>query len=349
MSKSLLPGPSPARGAAAGVAAMALVGSSVAVSRTLGAAPLFTAQAIRYLIAALVLLVLARRLRIPVLKPRGREWLWLAGIAATGLVAFNVAIVRGAAHAQPTMIAVAVACVPVLLGVLGPLMQGQRPRGQVVTAAVIVTVGAAGVEGAGHADALGLAWAALALACEAAFTLLAVPVLTRHGPWGVSVHAVWLGAAMFTVLGLATEGPAAVTRLTTADLAAVGYLAVLVTVVAFVLWYSAVAALGPGRSGLIAGVAPVAAALAGIVLGSRAPSLAMWAGIVVVVAGLAAGLLVPARAVPPPAPGPPVNEPGRARLTAAGEVDPLGRLAPADECHGRHLRREEAVVDYPGG
>jgi drug/metabolite transporter (DMT)-like permease len=309
---------------------MALVGSSVAVSRTLGAAPLFTAQAVRYALAGLVLLALARRLRVPVRRPRGPEWLWLAGIAATGLVAFNVAIVRGTAHAQPTMIAVAVACVPVLLGVIGPLMQGQRPRSQVVTAAVVVTIGAAAVEGAGHADALGLAWAALALACEAAFTLLAVPVLTRHGPWGVSVHAVWLGAAMFTVLGLATEGPSAVTRLTGPDLLAVCYLAILVTVAAFVLWYSAVAALGPGRSGLIAGVAPVAAALAGIILGSRAPSLAMWAGIAVVVAGLAAGLRVPAR------------------LAAAGEVDPLGRLAPADKRHGRHLRREQAVVDHPG-
>jgi drug/metabolite transporter (DMT)-like permease len=274
---------------------MALVGSSVAVSRTLAAAPLFTAQAVRYALAAVILAALARRLRVPVAWPRGREWLWLAGIAATGLVAFNVAIVRGAAHAQPTMIAVAVACVPVLLGVLGPLMQGQRPRARVLAAAVVVTAGAALVEGAGHADARGLGWAAVALASEAAFTLLAVPVLGRHGPWGVSVHSVWLGAAMFAVLGGVTEGPAAVTRLTPAGLLAVGYLAAAVTVAAFVLWYSAVAALGPGRSGLIAGVAPVSAALAGILLGSRAPSPAMWAGIAVVTAGLAAGLRAQAR------------------------------------------------------
>ncbi len=298
MSKPLAPGRPPASGTSAGVAGMALVGSSVAVSRTLGSAPLCTAQAIRYAIAGVLLLALARFLRVPLVRPRGREWLWLAGIAAAGLVAFNVAIVRGAAHAQPTMIAVAVACVPVLLGVLGPLMQGQRPHRQVVTAAVIVTAGAAAVEGAGHADAEGLAWAALALACEAAFTLLAVPLLARHGPWGVSVHTVWLGAAMFAVLGGITEGPAAVTRLTSANLIAVGYLAVLVTVAAFVLWYSAVAALGPGRVGLIAGIAPVSAALTGIALGSRAPDLLMWAGIAVVLGGLAAGLRAPSR---PPA------------------------------------------------
>lgn len=335
MSKYPLPGPSPARGVAGGVAAMTLVGSSVAVSRTLGPAPLFTAQALRYVLAALILLALARRLRIPVVRPRGREWLWLAGIAATGLVAFNVAIVRGTAHAQPTMIAVAVACVPVLLGVIGPLMQGQRPRGQLLVAAVIVTAGAAAVEGAGHADALGLAWAALALACEAAFTLLAVPVLGRHGPWGVSVHSVWLGAAMFAALAVVTEGPAAVTRLTAAGLLAIGYLAVLVTVAAFVLWYSAVAALGPGRSGLLAGIAPVSAALAGIILGSRAPSLAMWAGIAVVVAGLAAGLRAPARPGRPPGP---VAADSRSRgeepLAASGAASGDGALLAASHLGG---------------
>ena len=278
------------RSVASGVAAMVLVGSSVGVSRTLTAAPLFTAQAIRYSLASVVLVVLARRLRIPVARPRGREWLWLAALAATGLVLFNVAIVRGVAHAQPTMIAVAVACVPIVLGVLGPLMQRQAPRRQVVLAAGIVTAGAVLVEGAGHADAAGVAWAVLALACEAAFTLLAVPLLARHGAWGVSVHSVWIGAALLVVLGGVTEGPAAVTRLTVSDLLAVGYLAALVTVAAFVLWYSAVAALGPGQVGLITGIAPVSAALTGIVLGSRVPDPLMWTGIAVVVGGLAAGL-----------------------------------------------------------
>jgi hypothetical protein len=97
------------------------------------------------------------------------------------------------------------------------------------------------------------------------------------------------------VLGVVTEGPAAAARLTPSDFAAVAYLAVLVTVVAFLLWYSTVAALGPARAGVLTGIAPVAAALTGMATGSRAPSLAMWAGIAVVMAGLAAGLWSRAR------------------------------------------------------
>lgn len=281
------------RAVAFAVTAMVFVGSSAAVSRALTAAPLCTAQAVRYALAAVILVVLARLLRIPVVRPRGAEWLWLAGTSVSGLVLFNIAVVRGVTRAQPAMIAVAVACVPVLLGVLGPMLQRQSPHRRIVLAAVVVTAGAAGVEGAGHADAAGAAWAVLALVCEAGFTLLAVPVLGRHGAWGVSVHTVWMGAVMFGVLGLAGEGPSAVTRLTVTDLLAVTYLALLVTVAAFLLWYTAVSALGPGRAGLMTGVAPVSAALAGLVLGTRAPNLLMWLGIAVVVAGLAFGLSQP--------------------------------------------------------
>jgi drug/metabolite transporter (DMT)-like permease len=278
------------RSLAAGVCAMALVGGSVGVSRALVTAPLFTAQAIRYAAATVVLLALAKAARARIARPRRWEWLWLAGIAATGLVLFNVAVVRGVAHAEPAVIAVAVACVPVLLAIVGPLLERRQPRGQVLLAAAVVTVGSGLVQGAGRTDAAGVAWAAVALACEAAFTLLAIPVLPRHGAWGVSVHSVWIGAVMLAVLGGVTEGAGAAATLTAADWAAMAYLAMLVTAVAFLLWYSAVVSLGAGRVGLLTGIAPVSAALSGILTGSRAPSPLVWTGILVVIAGLAGGL-----------------------------------------------------------
>jgi drug/metabolite transporter (DMT)-like permease len=278
---------------AAGVSAMSLVGGSVAVSHVLIAAPLFTAQAFRYAAAAVLLFIMARRARIPILRPRGREWLWLSGIAATGLVLFNVAIVRGAAHAEPAVIAVAVACVPIVLGVIGPLLQRQAPRRRIIVAALVVTAGSALVEGAGATDAVGIVWAVVTLICECAFTLLAVPVLRRHGAWGVSLHSVWIGTVMLIVAGALTEGAGAAARLTAADWTAVAYLAVMVTAVAFVLWYSAVASLGPGPAGLLAGVAPVTAAAFGVVTGSRAPGPFVWTGMLLVICGLAAGLWSP--------------------------------------------------------
>lgn len=200
-------------GMAAGSFAMALVGGSVGVSRTLTDAPLFTTQAIRYAVASVILCCAAVVSGVRVLRPRCREWFWLAGVAALGLVLFNVAVVRGVAHAEPAVIAVAVACVPVVLSLIGPLLEQRKLRPAVLRAAIVVTIGAAVIEGTGRTDAVGLSCALITLICECCFTLLAVPVLTRHGPWGVSVHSVWIGAVMFGVLGSIWEGPQAAGRL----------------------------------------------------------------------------------------------------------------------------------------
>jgi drug/metabolite transporter (DMT)-like permease len=241
-------------------------------------------------VACVILLVLARLTGRRLVLPRGTEWLWLAGIAATGLVLFNIALVAGSRHAEPAVLGVAVACVPAVLAVIGPLLEGSRPRAAGVTAALVVTCGAALVQGLGRTDGLGMAWAAVVFGCEAAFTLLAIPVLGRHGPWGVSVHTTWIAAAVFAVIGLVHEGPGAASRLGTRDWLAVVYLAVAVTAVAFVMWYSSVGRLGASRAGLLTGVAPVAAAATGVLLGAPAPRPLVWAGMTVVAAGLALGL-----------------------------------------------------------
>jgi drug/metabolite transporter (DMT)-like permease len=275
---------------AAGATGMVFVGGSVAVSGVLADAPLFTVQSLRYALACLLLLIYARIVRTRIVLPRGPEWLWLTGVTACGLIIFNIALVRGAAHAEPAVMGVAVACVPILLAVIGPFLEGRGPAPRVLAAAIVVTCGAALVQGLGRADGIGLAWAAVTFVCEAAFTLLAVPLFRRHGPLGVSVHATWLAAVLFGVLGLGWEGPSAVLRLDRGDVLAGVYLAVAVTAVAFVLWYSCVQTLGAGRAGLLTGVAPIAAAATGVALGGPAPRALVWVGIGCVAGGLALGL-----------------------------------------------------------
>jgi drug/metabolite transporter (DMT)-like permease len=275
---------------AAGATGMAFVGGSVAASGTLAGAPLCTVQSLRYGVACLLLLGYARARGVRIVRPRPADWLWLLGVTAAGLVIFNIALVRGAGHAEPAVLGVAVSCVPLLLAAIGPVQHGERPRVPVLAGAALVTCGAGLVQGLGRSDAIGLGWAVVVLVCEAAFTLLAVPLLARHGALGVSVHTTWLAALIFAVLGVTAEGPGALTRLDRGDLAACGYLAVGVTAVAFVLWYTTVQRLGAGRAGLLTGVAPIAAAVAGVVLGGPAPRSLVWLGVAVVVGGLAVGL-----------------------------------------------------------
>ena len=80
---------------------MTCVGSSVAVSATIVDAPLFTLQAVRYTLAALLLALLGRATGRRLPRPRGREWAWLCGVALTGLVLFNVGVVAGRRTPSP--------------------------------------------------------------------------------------------------------------------------------------------------------------------------------------------------------------------------------------------------------
>jgi drug/metabolite transporter (DMT)-like permease len=274
----------------AAIAAMTCVGGSIAVSQALVNAPVLTAQALRYALASGLLAGLARITGRALPRPRGVEWWWLIGVAGTGLALFNVAVVRAVDRAEPAVVAVAMSCVPVLLAVIGPVLTGHRPAGRVVLAAVVVTAGAVLVEGTGRTDGVGALWAVVVMTCEAAFTLLAVPVLGRLGAWAVSAHTTWIAAALLVIGGVGFDGPLAVGRLTGHELLAIGYLAVVMTALAFVLWYSAVGRLGPGRTGLLTGVAPMAAAGAGVLLGGPAPVAGVWLGIAIVVTGLALGL-----------------------------------------------------------
>ena len=99
-----------------------------------------------------------------------------------------------------------------------------------------------------------------------------------------------LVVAMFAVLGVSTEGWWAASDFDAGDVLVIGYLAVGVTAVAFVLWYSCVRWLGAARAGLLTGVAPIAAAAIGIPLTGYAPAAPVWVGIALIASGLALGL-----------------------------------------------------------
>src|SRR5207249_1097766 len=84
-----------------------------------------------------------------------------------------------------------------------------------------------------------------------------------------------------------------------AEAASLAWLAVVVTALAFVLWYSAVQALGVERAGLFSGVLPVSALLCAAALGHSQLTPGRVAGVLAVAAGIAAGLPSCSRAARP--------------------------------------------------
>jgi drug/metabolite transporter (DMT)-like permease len=270
------------------VLAFVAVGSSVTVAGELTAYPAAGGQAARYAVAAILLLALNRfRLR----RPSVRELAQLVALSATGLVLFNLLLVEAVRRADTGSVGAIVGAVPVVLVVAGPLLARERVRPALLVAAAVVALGAAVVQGAGGRLPLeALVLALGVLACEACFGLLARPLIPVFGPAGVSAWIALLAAPMLLVIGLASDGTGALPAPTAREALALAYMAVVVTAGGFVSWYGAIARLGVERAGLFSGVLPVTALLTGALLGHADITLGRIAGVLIVAAGITAGL-----------------------------------------------------------
>ncbi|MBB6400123.1 drug/metabolite transporter (DMT)-like permease [Actinomadura coerulea] len=294
------------RGMAGAAAAMSLVGTLTAVSATISGYPVFGGQAVRYAAAALVLLAVARLAGGPARRPSARDWLLLTALAGTGLVAFNVCIVLATRDTSPATIGTVIATVPIVLAVVGPLLDGRRPAPAIIAAACVVAAGAALANGLGSGSARGLLLSLGALAGEVGFSLLAVPLLPRLGPLRVSAYSAALAVPMLLAAGLVADGTALLRVPTAGELAGFTYLSIIVTTIAFLLWYDAIGRLGADRAGLCAGLIPISAVVTTVALGIDRPEPADLAGAALVAAGVVVGLR--ARVAPrEPAPAEPVT------------------------------------------
>jgi len=282
--------PSRAAGIGGAIGAMVAVGTGVTMSFGLVDYPVFGAQAVRYGIAALILGSVAILMRGPFPWPRGRDWVWVAGIAAVGQVLFSIALIRAVEASEPAAVAVIIGGVPLVLVAADSVRMRVWPSRLLVAGALIVVTGAALVHGFGRATGEGLAWAFVALLAEAAFTMFAVPVLPRLRPIGVSIHSCWVAAALLVPLAIIFDGADVLPPMGADEILAVAYLAIVVTSIAFLLWFSSVQRLGPAVAGLFAGLMPIAAAISGLIPGLTTITPAVLGGSILVGAGIAVGL-----------------------------------------------------------
>jgi drug/metabolite transporter (DMT)-like permease len=269
---------------------MCCVGSLTAVSATIGDYPFYGGQAVRYGLAALILLMVARLRRTPMPRLEARELGLLTGLAATGLVGFNLCLVEGAKHASPSTIGTVVGATPVVLALVGPLQQRRRPSPRILIAALVVTAGAALANGLGGGTLTGLLYALGALGGEACFALLAVLLLPRFGPILVSAYSAAIATPMLLAVGLLTDGTHLLRVPTAAEAAAYAYITFVITVGAFILWFGSLATLGAERGGLFTGVIPIATVLAAMLLGLGLPTAADCIGAALVATGVGIGL-----------------------------------------------------------
>jgi drug/metabolite transporter (DMT)-like permease len=274
-----------------------LVGGSVAASSLLGGYPVLGGQAIRYLVAGLLLAAWARLRRQPLPRPAGREWAWLAGLAVIGLAGCSVLLIEATRVADPASVGIIIGAAPLVIVIAAAVAAGKRPTRRILLAAAVVTAGSAAAQLGG---ATGLTWSATglllsagALGGAAGTSLLAAPVLPRLGPLAVTVYACGLAGILLLAAATAASsagGPPILRTPTATQLAALSYLTVAVTAIVFLTWYAAMKRLGVDRAGLFNGLIPIASLGAVALAGTGTVTPLQCLAALTVLAGVILGL-----------------------------------------------------------
>jgi drug/metabolite transporter (DMT)-like permease len=330
-----------AGGVALAIAAQLVVGLLVAASSLLSGYPFAAGQAARYTLAAAAFGLITWRTQgfRPIARLGLRDWLLLLCLAGSGLVGFNLCILGSVSRIDPSLTGTIMGCTPVALAIVAPLAGRHLPRPLTIAAAVVVAAGAALVQAAiPNATPLGTVLAIGALACEMLFSLLAVPLLPRLGPLRLSFLLCLVAALALAMLAPAVDRGAPLRLPTPTEAAALAFLALVVTVVGFLTWYTALGRLGAERAGFFTGLIPVSALAGSALVGTSSVTGGKALGVLLVGAGVAGGLAAARRAA------------GQRQLDRAAELPPesagqswLHRSGPHDVA----LHHEPPHADHP--
>lgn len=279
--------------------AMVLVGSTVVVSKSIGAeVEPFLATALRHALALPVFLLLMRMARVSFPRLGLRDAGLLLVQAAAGSVGYTVLLIHGVVRAGAAETSVVTGTLPAVSALFAVLFLGERPSRRLTIAIALATAGvvavslapaAPGVPGhaaaAGHSRLSGIALVLAAIACEAVF-ILANRRLSRPVPALALSTLMSAGGLLLCLLPawLSRSGQAAWPEMPgQAGLAGIAYYALVPTVGGFLLWYAGSARTSGARASLATVWMPVSALLLSALWLHEPIGAAQWLGLACVV------------------------------------------------------------------
>lgn len=232
--------------------------------------------------------------------PRGRDLTAtiLLGLLFFGLfpVLFNAALI----HTTAARAALALATMPLLTLAAAVFLGVERPTGAKTGGILIAVAGVAVTLAAGLDTAPAGAWRGdlimvAAAVCMSIYNLGARGPIGRGGPLAFTGVAMTSGAVMLTAISLADGSAGRLATFRAGDWAAVIWLGVGGSAIAFCLWALALARTSPSRVAAAVTVNPVTAAITAFFLTGETPGWHLAVGLVAVLSGI----LLAARPDPP--------------------------------------------------
>ncbi len=263
------------------------------------AVPPFELSTIRFAIAGLLMLAIARALKAPLGLER---WPLLAVAGFFGIFGYNALVFFALTIAPASDGALIVPTINPVLTVVFATFIGERLTANKVAGLALATVGAILVIAAATSltfTGQRLVADLLYLGGAAAWTVYATlgAITTRHGsPLGVTAIACLVGAAMLFPLGFLEKGYTDVPSWPLFAWLDIAYLVIFATTVGFVLFYWAIRRFGTGMASMVSYLVPIfALAQAVIILGEQPAPLEIVGGVVILVGVRVATLTMSAR------------------------------------------------------
>lgn len=282
---------------------MGIVGTSVTANKYLvGHIPIMLASGIRFLLAACLLLIIVRLIEERLPRVSLRLHATLAAQALFGVVAFNILILVGLDMTTATISGIITAATPAVIAVMSFALGDRLSRtawlGVMIAIAGVILVNllASPPEDVARRPLLGGLLVFLAVIGEAAYTVLGRYVTREISPFATATYICLYGTGMFLPFALWDLRGFQPDEVPASTWIAILYLAVVVTVVAFVLWFKGLSTIPASIAGAFTGMIPITAVISAGLLLNEKVGLPHLVGIACVLTGIF--LVASARSAP---------------------------------------------------
>jgi drug/metabolite transporter (DMT)-like permease len=273
--------------------AMCWSGTFIAGRLLAGEVSPLSASFLRFLIAAVLLLLLTHRTHGCLPRPSGRQLMGLTVLGLTGVVCYNLFFFKGLTYITAGRASVIIAINPILITLFAAVIF-REPINRYKFLGVVVSVcGAVIAISQGHPASLlkgGLGWGDAFIFCcvlsWVAYTLVGKAVLGGLSPLVAVAYSAFIGAIGLGVPALGAGLVGRMAGFSVTNWLSLAYLGIFGTVVGFIWYYEGIRAIGAGRASLFINFVPLGAIAMGYLVLGEPVTLSLVAGTLLVVGGV---------------------------------------------------------------
>lgn len=273
------------------IGAMSLAGSSVVVGKMLVATvPVFVAAFGSLLVAFLCMIPLMHGRLGELRLLTAREWMYLFLQGLCGIVLFRVFTLYGLHMTGAAQAGIITGATPAVLAVLSLVLLGEQFSARMAAGIILAALGCMvinvfALEGGGENNVLGSLLVGAAVVCEALFTIFRKRIC--HSVSATTNTAVLIFCSLLLLaVPAAVELGTVTVRLSTEALLAIAYYGVFATVLAYLLWTSAVGKVSGATAGAATAAMPASSVILAVLVLGEPPYWHHLAGCLLIVSGI---------------------------------------------------------------